>query len=110
MKKYNLLALAALLALAGCATTSGPAGSDAAVESREKKVAATEARPAQPAVIPQGPLSAIQPSELSSQSVTALEPPPDLWHRIRRGFAMPNLETDLVKRQEQWYATRPDYI
>ncbi|NNU43237.1 transglycosylase SLT domain-containing protein [Ramlibacter montanisoli] len=110
MKKYNLLALAALLALAGCATTSGPAGSDAAVESREKKVAATEARPAQAAVIPQGPLSAIQPSELSSQSVTALEPPPDLWHRIRRGFKMQNLETDLVKRQEQWYATRPDYI
>ncbi|HEY0824567.1 MAG TPA: transglycosylase SLT domain-containing protein [Ramlibacter sp.] len=109
MKKYNLLALTAVLALAGCATTSGPAGSDVAVESRDKKTA-VEARPALPAVIPQGPLSAIQPSELSSQSVTALEPPPDLWARIRRGFKMPDLENDLVRRHEQWYSSRPDYI
>ncbi len=110
MTMYKLLALTAVLALAGCATTSGPAGSDVAVETREKKAAAAEARAALPSVIPQGPLSAIQPSELSSQSVTALEPPADLWARIRRGFAMPNLENDLVRRHEQWYSSRPDYI
>ena len=23
---------------------------------------------------------------------------------------MPNLSTDLVRSQEQWYATRPDYL
>jgi membrane-bound lytic murein transglycosylase D len=109
MKKYKLLALSACLALAGCATTSGPSETEAAVESREA-AARREAQAPLPAVIPQGPLSAIQPSELSSQSVTSLEPPPDLWARIRRGFAMPNLDTDLVRRQEQWYATRPDYI
>ena len=109
MKKYKLLALSACLALAGCATTSEPSGTDAAVESREA-AARREAQAPLPSVIPQGPLSAIQPSELSSQSVTSLEPPPDLWARIRRGFAMPNLDTDLVRRQEQWYATRPDYI
>ena len=108
MTKYNLLALTAVLALAGCATTSGPEGTQATVESRERPV--TEARPAGPAVIPQGPLSAIQPSELSSQSLAALEPPPDLWARIRRGFAMPTLDNDLVRQQEQWYASRPDYI
>jgi membrane-bound lytic murein transglycosylase D len=34
----------------------------------------------------------------------------DLWERIRRGFAMPNLDGDLVTNREQWYATRPDYI
>jgi membrane-bound lytic murein transglycosylase D len=34
----------------------------------------------------------------------------DLWERIRRGFAMPNLDTDLVRQQEQWYASRPDYL
>ena len=106
MTKYNLLALTALLALAGCATTSGPSG-DAAVDSREK---AAVARPQLPAVIPQGPMSAIQPSELSSQSVAALEPPADLWARIRRGFAMPNLQNDYVRQQEQWYSSRPDYI
>ena len=34
----------------------------------------------------------------------------DLWERVRQGFAMPDLESDLVKRWEQWYATRPDYV
>ena len=105
MKKYKLLALTTVLALAGCATT-GPSG-EASVESREQ---AKTKPPATAAVIPQGPLSTIQSSELTSQGVTALEPPPDLWSRIRRGFAMPNLENDLVRQQEQWYASRPDYI
>jgi membrane-bound lytic murein transglycosylase D len=104
MKKYKLLALIAALALAGCATTQGPDG--AGVEGRDGQSA--KAKPA--SVIPQGPLSAIKPSELSSQSVASLEPPADLWSRIRRGFAMPALDNDLVHQQEQWYAARPDYL
>jgi membrane-bound lytic murein transglycosylase D len=36
--------------------------------------------------------------------------PNDLWERIRRGFAMPDLDTELVTDREQWYAARPDYI
>jgi membrane-bound lytic murein transglycosylase D len=34
----------------------------------------------------------------------------DLWARIRRGFAMNSLQSDLITSQEQWYATRPSYI
>lgn len=34
----------------------------------------------------------------------------DLWERVRRGFAMPGVESDLVRKWEQWYATRPDYV
>ena len=34
----------------------------------------------------------------------------DLWERVRRGFAMPSLDSDLVRKWEQWYATRPDYV
>jgi membrane-bound lytic murein transglycosylase D len=30
--------------------------------------------------------------------------------RIRNGFAMPDLQVDLVQDREQWYANRPDYI
>src|SRR5205085_8933302 len=91
MKKYKLLALAATLALAGCATMDGPAP----VESRDGTSA--KAAPGGPPFIPQGELSAIKPSELtSSSSVASLEPPQDLWSRIRRGFAMPTLENDLV--------------
>jgi membrane-bound lytic murein transglycosylase D len=34
----------------------------------------------------------------------------DVWERIRLGFAMPDLESDLVRNREQWYASRPDYM
>jgi membrane-bound lytic murein transglycosylase D len=34
----------------------------------------------------------------------------DLWVRIRRGFTINDLTSDLVTSQEQWYATRPSYI
>ena len=42
--------------------------------------------------------------------VMQLAPPADLWERIRRGYAMPKLDTDLVRDRERWYVTRPDYI
>jgi membrane-bound lytic murein transglycosylase D len=34
----------------------------------------------------------------------------DLWDRIRRGFAIPNLDTDLVRQRERGYANVPDYV
>ncbi len=57
----------------------------------------------------------------SNTSPVAIEVPPpipvlrqtndaDLWGRIRRGFSMGDLQSELVTSQEQWYATRPDYI
>src|ERR1700761_2975079 len=37
-------------------------------------------------------------------------PNADLWARIRRGFQMPDLQSDLVDMQANWYAQRPDYV
>lgn len=34
----------------------------------------------------------------------------DLWARIRVGYALPVLETQLVSDHERWYASRPDYV
>ena len=34
----------------------------------------------------------------------------DLWDRVRRGFAMPDLDSELVRDRERWYASRPDYV
>lgn len=34
----------------------------------------------------------------------------DLWGRIRLGYALPALETQLVSDHERWYASRPDYV
>ena len=55
------------------------------------------------------PLIAIDPLA-SSRIVAAIAPPADLWERIRRGYAMNDLQNDLVHDREQWYANRPDYI
>ena len=46
----------------------------------------------------------------SSSSVASMSPPADLWERIRRGYAMPNLDSNLVRDREQWYTARPEYI
>jgi membrane-bound lytic murein transglycosylase D len=37
-------------------------------------------------------------------------PQPNLWQRIRSGFAMPELDSPLVARHERWYASQPDYV
>jgi membrane-bound lytic murein transglycosylase D len=37
-------------------------------------------------------------------------PDPDLWQRIRVGFALEPLDTPLVRQHEDWYASRPEYI
>lgn len=34
----------------------------------------------------------------------------DLWARVRQGFAFNDLDTDLVRQHEQWYARRPEYV
>ena len=43
-----------------------------------------------------------------------LEPLPpatgDLWDRIVKGYAIPDMDGPLVEKWEQWYAERPDYV
>ncbi len=114
MKLITTAALASLMWLAGCATqgTAPGAGTSVTPAPAAPAAAAPAAAPAAPhvAVIPRGPLQPITAAEAASRGVAQAAPPPDLWERIRRGFAMPNLDTDLVRQQEQWYASRPDYI
>jgi membrane-bound lytic murein transglycosylase D len=105
MKLLHFAALAGLLWLAGCATAppSDPMAAPAPAAPRP-------AEPSAPAVFPGGPLQPITALDAASRGVAQLEPPADLWERIRRGFAMPNLDSDLVRQQEQWYVSRPEYI
>jgi len=58
----------------------------------------------------QGELQPITAGVASGLNVAPTSAPKDLWDRIRRGYNIPNLEGDLVRDREQWYATRPDYI
>jgi membrane-bound lytic murein transglycosylase D len=34
----------------------------------------------------------------------------DLWARVRSGYAIPDLDSELVLKWQQWYASRPDYV
>jgi membrane-bound lytic murein transglycosylase D len=47
---------------------------------------------------------------LSHTNVANVALPNDLWERIRRGFAMPDLQSDLVDDRTNWYASKPEYI
>lgn len=49
-----------------------------------------------------------KPKPPETAATTALDD--DVWQRIRIGFAMPQLNTELVQRHEAWYAERPDYV
>ena len=124
MSLLRYLAALVVLSLVGCASTA-PIGTmrttPPTVVSRDVSAspepATTTVRTpvfggtsAPGAQIPSGPLQPITAAQASSQGVARLSPPADLWERIRRGFAMPNLENDLVHDREQWYASRPDYI
>jgi membrane-bound lytic murein transglycosylase D len=109
MRPLLFATLATLLWLSGCATPPAyePKAESAPVKPTES---AAIAELVAPAVIPAGPLQSITASDAASLAVVQLEPPADLWERIRRGFAIHNLESDLVRQQEQWYVSRPDYI
>jgi membrane-bound lytic murein transglycosylase D len=37
-------------------------------------------------------------------------PPGNLWERIRKGFAMPDLETPLAENRTRWYAGQGEYM
>lgn len=55
-------------------------------------------------------LSTITSEPASAAPMVFLSAPADIWERIRRGYAMPDLDNELVRDREQWYASRPDYI
>jgi membrane-bound lytic murein transglycosylase D len=132
MKILNLLGLCALLWLTGCATTSDltslPASSkpdsitlipSAALRSQPQLA---EPKSSARAKMPSAGAGAVAQMDINakvnreadqnpgSRAVASLSPPKDLWERIRRGYAMPDLDNGLVHDREQWYATRPDYI
>src|SRR5690606_20485139 len=46
----------------------------------------------------------------TSRTIDLTRPAPDVWERIRRGFAVPNLESELVDHWTQYYAARPESL
>ncbi len=114
------LLLPALL-IAACATPGGPATSNlsspptAATADAQSTTAATPAQAAASAAaadnevatapVPVDPLRPDVRLDLNDRAAQT-----DLWARVRQGFTMPDLDNDLVRDREQWYAARPDYV
>ncbi|MFN5941029.1 MAG: transglycosylase SLT domain-containing protein, partial [Polaromonas sp.] len=95
--------------LAGCASKSGVSGLPGVPGLPDNPVLATPTT-TRASEIPGGPLQSITPGQVGGFKIAHAEPPKELWDRIRRGFAMPDLQDTLVADREQWYSSRPDYI
>jgi membrane-bound lytic murein transglycosylase D len=69
------------------------------------------AEPATP-VAPEDTLTVheIRPAPQPAQSIDLTANPDNLWDRLRNGFAMTNLNDDLVLYYQQWYQNRPDAL
>jgi membrane-bound lytic murein transglycosylase D len=109
---FCLFALTFAVLLAGCASPPGMPGDPVltAKAAETKTVPVVIPAPEQQQSVPQQPLKALPPVAGSGLQVAPLEAPKELWDRIRRGYAMPNLQSELVVDREQWYSSRPDYI
>jgi membrane-bound lytic murein transglycosylase D len=88
-------------------TVSAPAASVAAPATVPAPAVQVEVTPAPPLLQPAATAAVVDeaPIVVYRQTNDA-----DLWGRIRRGFIMNDLQSELVNSQEQWYATRPSYI
>ena len=109
------------LFLAACATPGGfsspsaPSDSSLAGATAPSGAVAAASLPATPSAPASGeavtapvPVDPLRPDvrlNLDDRSAQT-----DLWARVRQGFAMPDLDNELVHNREQWYATRPDYV
>ncbi|MFM9878928.1 MAG: transglycosylase SLT domain-containing protein, partial [Burkholderiaceae bacterium] len=112
------LLLALLLAALGGCATAPPAetasGSAVATVPPPRPAPPVQAAVPTPPNTPTAnaePWQSLNPAApLAGQNVAAVTAPKDLWERIRRGFAMPDLNNAEVREREQWYAARPDYL
>ena len=116
MPKSNLLGrMVIALLLAALATRA--AAADVATTSGSESIAGTLAgtSAAAPTADPLGTLlrklSSEHPADSARlQPLPTSDPNIDLWQRIRRGFAMPDLETRAAANSTRWYAAQPDYF
>lgn len=119
MVKLSVMGIAALALLGGCAHTGHNLASDDTAKPAAVRVDNAKSPP---------PNKALSSNEISQDdarsnldpivkprikrvlTVKARSDNPDLWDRIRSGFAMNELDSPLVEENEQWYQARPDYV
>lgn len=102
-----IVSLLLTLLLAACASTAPTTGaSNTTPDAQSKSPLASTAKGKQR-------VSSDQTIDLDNDSINDLaygSDDADLWSRIRHGFAIPDLDTDLAQDRTQWYAQRPEYV
>jgi membrane-bound lytic murein transglycosylase D len=58
----------------------------------------------------QGTSAAVRIAQSTSRTIDLTHPPSDAWDRIRRGFAIPNLDNDLSRQWTEYYAAHPEAV
>ena len=115
----RLALLVAPLLITACATAPAPqpaASTEPSAAPLQADAASTSraaAAPAAPARAPASRSSIITIDPLQPTAALDLDAPSartDLWIRVREGVAIPDLDNDLVRKWEQWYSGRPDYV
>ena len=123
----KLLLPAAFLLLAACAAVpDAPSVPEPVVEQAPEPVAVPPPPPPPVATAPEpkkpDPKPAVtKPKPFDAKPVVVAPPPgivgidrakepTDLWPRIRKGFAIPDLQGPLVRQKTKQYAARPEYL
>lgn len=104
--------------MAGCATVSSPPATapPAPVVAAPPIEAEADLAPSPPPLpqIVASPIPKVLALPFHPDVAAELEPLPepadDLWDRIVKGYAVPDLEGPLVEKWERYYAERPDYV
>ena len=63
-----------------------------------------------PASVGKKSLASQPPSADQGDQLVDTRQYPDLWTRLRAGYALPALDSPLVARHEQWFANNPEYM
>ena len=102
------------LVLSGCASVPGP---DASADGKSSPGLPTANVARQTTGTVPGsritlPLSSVEITAPAQpvRTVDLIREPDDVFQRLRNGFAMPDINNDLVLYHQQWYMNRPDYL
>jgi membrane-bound lytic murein transglycosylase D len=103
MTSRTTAGLLALLLLAGCATVPAPAPAPTPAAPPPVAAVLPEPTPADP-----GALDAWRTRERAKLEEEIART--DLWVRLRSGLTTPDLDDELVRKWEAYYAGRPEYV
>jgi membrane-bound lytic murein transglycosylase D len=106
----TVTALAVSIAALGNTSATEP-GADSIAPPLAASAASTRAAAPDPLGTLLQKLSSEHPADSARlEPLPAADSSIDLWQRIRRGFAMPDLQTRSAQASTRWYAAKPDYI